>query len=235
MWKRIPHEVKDEINLVRNYTQKSGKEGSITFCTKPGKKKLFIGNNFKGTRASTIIGECSEEFGASNRIGDLHSHPYDSDTIGNIHSEQDLVTNLEFSKESKRQQISCVVVPRGKIVRCMEPKLEAVTNKKINRYRKAASDRMLVSPYVVDNVNNDFDISMFDVRSGKHLRKPNPKDVIDSALGGSKRPLKRSLHQMKHGPFCNFIQQMTNKNDDRISKECKAELKRKGVLDILGL
>ncbi len=40
---------------------------------------------------------------------------------------------------------------------------------------------------------------------------------------------------MDRGNFCEFIQDINVPKDDRISETCKTELKKKGILDYLGI
>lgn len=233
---KIPPEIQDELELIRRHTKRTGREASITFCKKSHKEhrkdKLHIGNNFKGDKTSTEIGDCSYEYGVSERVGDAHSHPTSEDTIGIIPSEADLTVNMENSFENNREQISCVTSPKADIVHCFSPK-SIPTRKKMNAYKKAARDRKFISPYVADNVEKDFDIGLYDRDSGNLLENPDPVRVVDNAFGNSKRALRKSVKEMNRGVFCDFIQDITNHKDNRISDVCKSELKKKGILDYL--
>ena len=238
MWDKIPDEIQDELGLIRKHTRRTGKEASITFCKKSHKEhrkdKLHIGNYFKGDNESTEIGDCSLEYGVSERVGDAHSHPTDIDTLGIIPSEADLTVNLETTFENDKRQISCVTSPQADLVHCFSSK-DIPSRKKINSYKKAARDGKLVSPYVADNIEKDFEIRLYDRDSGNYLETPEPERVIENAFGNSLRPLRKSLQEMDRGTFCNFIQDITNHKDNRISETCKTELKKKGLLDRLNL
>ena len=81
----------------------------------------------------------------------------------------------------------------------------------------------------------DFEIGLFDKDSGERDNNPEPKRVIKNAFGRSTRSLRRSVREMERGVFCDFVQDLTVPSDDRISDECKSELKKKGLLDYLGI
>lgn len=234
MWKRIPKEIMDELEAIRQHTRQTGNEASITFCRKKNKNRLYIGNDFKGDKDSTEIGDCSEARGAGERIGDAHSHPVTSDTVGIVPSEADLVVNLENTLEFKKPQISCITSQAADYVHCFNPK-KIVKGKKLHNYRQAARNPRLYEPFVIDNVANDFEIGLFDRLSGDKDENPDPTRVVKNAFGGSTRTLRKGVGQMERGLFCNFIQDITVPSDDRVSDTCRLELRKKGILDILGI
>lgn len=234
MWQKIPKEIKDELEAIRRHTRYTGNEASITYCKRPDKEKLYIGSDFHGGTESTEIGDCSKQRGTGRRVGDAHSHPVGSDTVGILPSEADMVVNLETTLENKKPQIMCVTSPAADYVHCIQPK-EIVRGKKLRSYQKAAQTSKLYDPYVIDNVAKDFEIGLFDRDTGDRDNNPDPKRVVKNAFGRSTRSLRRSVREMERGVFCDFVQDLTVPADDRISDECKSELKKKGLLDYLGI
>ena len=234
MWAKIPKEIMDELEAIRKHTSSTGREASITYCKKPHKEKLYIGSDFHGDEDSTEIGDCSESRGAGKRIGDAHSHPVTYDTIGIIPSESDLVVNLETTTENKNPQISCITSPGADYVHCFQSK-QIPKAKKLNSYRAATHRQGLYDPYVIDHVANDFEIALFDRETGERDNNPDPNRVIKNAFGNSTRTLRKGVREMERGVFCDFIQDITVSKDDRVSDVCKTELKKKGLLEYLGL
>lgn len=224
----------DELEAIRRHTNQTGNEASITFCKKKHKEKLYVGNDFKGDLESTEIGDCSAKRGMGERIGDAHSHPTGSDTVGIVPSEADLVVNLETTFENKKPQISCITSPAADYVHCFQPKT-IIKGKKLNKYRNSAKTTQLYDPHVIDNVATDFNIGLFDRNSGEKDESPEPRRVIQNAFGRSTRGLRKGVKEMERGVFCDFIQDITVPSDDRVSDTCKDELKKKGFLDYLGI
>jgi hypothetical protein len=234
MWEKIPAEIMDELDALRRHTRKTGNEASFTYCKKSHKDRLHIGSDFLGDSTGTMVGDCSREYGKSSRIGDAHSHPVGSDAMGITPSDADIQGTVEDSHKHKRNQINCVTSPIADIVHCMQLK-EPPTRKQLRGYSQLPKDRYKVNPYVIDNVGQDFNIGLFDRESGNRLESPDPKRVVDNAFGKSTRNLRRRTREMDRGNFCEFVQDINVPKDDRISDTCKTELKKKGILDYLGI
>lgn len=234
MWDKIPSEIMDELELLRKHTRRTGNEASFTYCKKSHKDKLHVGADFHGDETGTMVGDCSKEYGISSRVGDAHSHPVGSDAMGITPSDADIQGDMEDSFRHKRPQINCITSPIADVVHCMQPK-EIPTRQQLRGYSKLPKDRYKVNPYVLDNVGRDFNIAIFDRDSGNKLENPDPKRVVKNAFGRSTRNLRRRTREMDRGTFCEFIQDINVPKDDRISAECKTELKKKGILDYLGI
>ncbi len=224
----------DELELLRQHTRRTGNEASLTYCKRKNKEKLYIGNDFHGDFESTEIGDCAKERGSGKRIGDAHSHPVGSDTVGIVPSEADLLVNLETTLENKNPQTSCITSPKADYVHCFKPK-KIVKGRKLSGYRKAAQSGQLYDPFVIEHVANDFNVGLFDTKSGNKDEDPDPKRVIRNAFGASTRGLRRGVREMERGVFCDFIQDITVPGNDKVSDECKSELRKKGLLDYLGI
>lgn len=234
MWHKIPKEIMDELEELRKFTRRTGNEASFTYCKRPHKDKLYIGSDFQGNTYGTIVGDCSKEYGSGSRIGDAHSHPVVSDAVGITPSDADIFGSIEESKKSKREQINCITSHHADIVHCMQPK-EIPSRKQYEGYKKIATKKGKINPYIIDNFSRDFNVGLFDRESGERIENPEPKRIVNNAFGTSHRHLRRAIRNMERGVFCDFIQDVFNPSDDRVSDECKSELKKKGLLDYLGI
>lgn len=236
MWNKIPKEIMDELALLRSYTKKTENEASFTFCKRRHKDKLYIGSDFQGDNFGVAVGDCSDETGRGTRIGDAHSHPVVSDGVGITPSDIDVAGIFQESYTQKRKQIGCITspTPGTDIVHCMEPK-EEVTPKKYKRYNAVKQQNGKIDPYVMEHAGVDLDIALFDEKTGEKIENPDPHRVVKNALGISTRHLRRTIRDMERGSFCEYIQDIFNPKDERIHDICKTELKKKGILDYLGI
>jgi hypothetical protein len=235
MWHKIPKDIMDELQLLREHTRRTGNEASFTYCKRPHKKdKLYIGADFEGDPMGTEVGDCEHETGRGTRIGDAHSHPVVSDGVGITPSDADVAGLMEESLIHKRKQINCITSHEADIVHCMEPK-EMPTKEQVKKYKQIPKNPIKFNPHILDNVAKDVDIALFDRDSGNRMENPEPKRVIKNALGRSRRHIQRTRRKMEYGAFCEYIQDIFVPTDDRIQEECKTELKKKGLLDYLGI
>ena len=183
---------------------------------------------------STEVFDCAEEFGASEKIGDFHTHPVLYDTIGILPSPGDMAGYIEDSYVHENRQIGCRTNHQVPYIHCMQPK-KVPDKKTVNEYNRAADRSVslsgatrkgqLVDPLFLERVDDDFDYAFFDRKSGERIDNPEPKKVIESSLGTSSRNIRRWIHEMNRGVFCNYVQDLTVPNDDRIGQECRNELK----------
>jgi|SRR5687767_12270954 len=235
-WTNIPPEVKEEISEVERFTKDTGREGSITMCKKADKKRLFVGNNFKGNKDSTFALNCNSQFGKSARIGSVHSHPVNSETVGVSFSEGDLYVTLEDSYKNKIEQIDCVTSHETPLIPCAMPR-EIPDRKKLVRYERALDDSIAdrkTDPYFLDNVYKDFHIALFNRHTGKREDNPSPKKVIRAAFGRSNRVLREKVKVFERGAFCEYIADLMGQHDnDEVINECRAELRRKSFLGLI--
>ena len=224
----------DELEAIRKFTRKTSNEASITYCKRPHKDKLYIGSDFEGDNLGTDVGDCAEELGKGSRIGDAHSHPIGYDSPGIIPSNADIAGAVRESYDSRRPQINCITAPGADIVHCMQPK-KNVTTKQVKGYETFPSARLAINPYIRDHFSQDINVGLFDAKSGIKIENPDPKRVIDNTLRKSPRYLRKALREMEYGIFCEYIQDTMNPTDDRIHDQCKVELKKRGLLDYLGI
>lgn len=225
----------DELEELRKYTRKTANEASFTFCKRPHKEdKLYIGADFKGDNRGVPIGDCDKQYGTGTRMGDAHSHPIGSDSTGITPSNEDIYGSIQDAAEYKRPQINCITAPGADIVHCMEAK-EVPSKKKLKGYGANPRNRMAINPYIMDHFTKDFNVGLFDDRTGEKIDSPDPKRVVNNMFGKSTRYLRKRIREMDYGTFCEYIQDVSVASDDRISDTCKTELKKRGLLDYLGI
>jgi hypothetical protein len=234
MWHKIPQEIMDELEALRRFTRRTNNEGSITFCKRPHKDKLYIGADFEGDNRGVQIGDCSKHLGTGTRIGDAHSHPIGYDSTGLTPSNEDIYGSIQDARLQKKPQINCITAPGADLVHCMEAK-EIPNNRKLRKYADNPKNTMAINPYILDNFTKDFTVALFDTESGEKVENPEPKRVVNNMFGKSSRYLRKTLREMDYGIFCEYIQDVTIPSDDRIHNVCKTELKKRGLLDYLGI
>ena len=230
-WERLPPEVEHEVGHITKHTKKTGREASITICQKPDKSRVFVGSSAEGDEESTQALSCDARFGRANQIGTIHSHPKASDTVGIVPSEADLVANLSDSIEHKRPQVGCIVAPDNQFVNCQYVK-HIPDRKKMNRYGKALKEsKKRTAPFFIDNVTRDFDIALYDSKTGKLEENPKPEDVVDSAFAASNKRLREKIEKMERGPFCDYIMDLMGQGHrNEVVKQCKEELRKRNFL-----
>lgn len=232
-WTQIPYEVLTEVKELANATSMTGREYSLTMCKKPNKERLFVGNDFKGNQESTLALDCDKRFGKSMRVGSAHSHPDSTDTIGIVPSDSDLHETLADSLKHKHPMIDCVTAPRNQFINCYTP-IGEVSKKKVSAYRKAtnkAFETGRTAPYILDNMPEDFAVSLYDSDNGKRVDNPEPDAVVKSAFGRSNKSMRDRIRVMDRETFCrDIIDRMGQHDDDRHIDACKKELGRRSVL-----
>lgn len=233
-WRKIPPEVKDEADELADYTHETGREGSITFCKKRDKSRIFVGNNFQGNQESTLALSCDARFGKSEQIGSMHSHPSNIDIIGVVPSESDLTSNVEEAADQKRKQIDCITSPDTPLINCYS--YRGVPDRKtVAKYQNALNNSWRkTDPYFIDHVDKDFAISLFDKESGDREDNPPAKKVIKAAFGKSNKELRKSMQVFEKGQFCEYVADLMGQGHrDDVIAECKSELKRRKFLGII--
>ena len=235
-WKKIPREVKEEADALADYTADTGREGSITFCKKNNRDRIFVGNNFEGDYNSTEALDCDARFGKSDRIGSMHSHPSNADTVGILPSPGDLTSSVADTYEQKQQQIDCITSPDTPLIHCSK------YNKKPERKDVAKWERAFdnskhiqaTDPFIIDHVEKDFDIALFDTKSGEREDEPAPKKVIKAALGKSNKELRKEVSTFKRGAFCNYVADLMGQGRrSDVIEECREELRRRSFLGLI--
>ena len=238
-WKRLPPEIEHEVDIITDFTKRTGREASITVCKRPNKEKYLVANSAEGDINSTEVFDCDEAFGASDKIGDFHTHPVLYDTIGILPSPGDMAGYMEDSYVHKNRQIGCRTNHQVPYIHCMQPK-EIPDKKLVNAYNNAA-DRgaslsqatrkgRFVDPFFLERVDDDFDYALFDRKTGERVDNPEPKKVIQSSLGTASRNVRRWIDEMDRGVFCSYVQDLTVPDDERIGKECRDELRTRKIL-----
>lgn len=230
--KKIPEEIQSEIKTINKFTDKTGREASITFCIKPGRDHLFVSNSAEGTSSGTEALECDSRYGQSQRIGDVHTHPSDSDTIGILPSQADFYSTLVDSKMYKQRQISCVTSPTTPLTECYVPR-QMPTPHQLYSYEKGLDDATTGRPgYYMDNVQKDFEIGFFSPENGKRINKPHPHQIVKAAFGESTKDLRRNVADLEKAGFCEYIASFTSPTKNVVT-ECKAQLRKRNLLGII--
>ena len=235
-WKRIPPEVKQETHHLAEYTKDTGREGSITLCKKPNRERLFIGADFRGDSRSTFTLSCDARFGKSKKIGSVHSHPANVDTVGIVPSEGDLYANVGDGFDEKTQLIDCITAPGSPLINCYAFNKKP-TRRDVTAYETAFENSQYSrkpDPFFVDNVEKDFDIRLFDTPTGRLENTPAPKKVIRAAFGQSNKVLRQKVKVFQRGTFCNYITDLMGQGHrDDVVAECKRELSRRSFLGLI--
>lgn len=225
----------EELEDLRKYTQRTANEASFTYCKRAHKNKLYIGADFEGDNRGTPIGDCHKDLGKGERVGDAHSHPIGFDSPGITPSNEDIYGSMEDASKQKKPQINCITAPGADLVHCMEPK-ELPDRKKLRGYRNNPKNTLAINPYILDHFTNDFEVGLFDTKTGEKVENPEPKRIIRNTVGKARKHLSRQVRQMEYGIFCEYIQDVMNAaGDERVYDLCKTELRKKGLLDYLGI
>lgn len=231
--KRIPSEIQHEIKTINKFTARTGREAEITFCRKPGADHLFVANSVEGTQSG--ISEplnCDPRYGQSQREGDVHTHPSTSDTIGIVPSQQDFYSTMVDSRQYKQRQISCVTSPTTPLTECYQPKQIPDINK-LQQYEKGLDYAVRGEPgWYMDNIQKDFDIGFFNPENGARINHPKPRDIVNAALGESKKDFRHEISDLERAGFCEYIATFTLPTKG-VVEECKSTLRKRSLLGVI--
>ena len=235
-WRRIPPEVKEETHHLADYTKETGREGSITICKKAHRNRLFVGADYKGDSRSSYVKSCDIRFGDSKKVGSVHSHPSNVETIGILPSEGDLLANVGDSYEERTNLIDCITAPGSPLINCYAFKRKP-TRREVDRYEDAFENSQYMrrpDPFFINNVEKDFEIALFDTPTGKREDAPGPKKVIRAAFGQSNKVLREKVKVFQRGTFCEYVADLMGQGHrDEIVDECKRELSRRSFLGLI--
>jgi hypothetical protein len=238
IWTRFPPTVLGDVKEIVKTTRKTGREASLTVCRRPGRReeKVFTGAATLGGPTSTDVMPCATKYGITERVGDVHTHPVNYDTIGIIPSEADLTGYIRDSYEHKTRQIGCVTNHFAPYIICMQPKMVPDRRKK-NAYEDALdrNPRKIsqgIDSYYLDNVARDFTTAFYDRETGRYVPNPPPREVMKSAFTRAGRYTKGLLDRMDRGAFCDYFQDLTVPENDEIGLACREELKDKEFLGV---
>lgn len=238
IWTKFPPQILDDVHEIVKTTRNTGREASLTICRRPGRKaeKVFTGSATLGGPTSTDVLPCDTKYGITERVGDVHTHPVNYDTIGIIPSEADLTGYIRDSYQAKTRQIGCVTNHFAPHIICMQPKI--VPDRRKTRAYEDALDRNPrklshgIDPYFLDNVARDFTTAFYDRQTGHYVANPSAKEVMKDAFTRAGRYTKGLLDKMDRGAFCDYFQDLTVPEDDDIGLECRKELKNKEFLGV---
>ena len=236
LWEKLPAEIMEDLRVIERFSKRTGREASITLCKRPGREKVFTANNAEGDNNATEVLDCNDEFGASTKIGDVHTHPVYYDTIGILPSQADITGLVEDSYSLNVKQIGCRTNHAVPYIHCMQPK-EIPKLSQVRKYEDAA-DRDYggslargirkggrIDPYYLDHVRDDFNVAIYDRKTGDKIEKPEYRKLMRTAFGTSSRYVRQVLHEMKRGVFCDYVQDLTYPNDDHVGLVCRDKLR----------
>jgi hypothetical protein len=233
-WSRIPEPIQNDMNVIKKFTERTGREGSITFGMKKKSKRVFTCNNYKGDSSSTESPDCDTTFGDSQRIGDAHTHPVNSDTIGILPSPADITSTVQDSGKHKYPQVSCITSEKTPLTLCYE--FNTVPSKKqVRQYRSASSTygRSGSERYYANNYRKDFNVGTFNSESGIRDRHPSPEKVIDSAFGNAKQGLRKDVDELGKDQWCQYTSELMGQGRRLdVVEQCKVELNKRSFLGI---
>lgn len=233
--KKIPEQVKYDIDTAIQQTAEDGKEKSIAFCKIKGKDRLFTGSYSRGEFGQVEIKPCEKRFGDATKVGNFHTHPPSENVVGLTPSENDLYEGLAESREYRVRQVSCISNDKSKMVHCFQP-ARPPTEEQLTDYEKSMK-RMYTSgydtdPYLSNNVHRDFNHAWYDRKTGRRIPHPKAKRVVDDAIGKSTRNLRYNIQDMDKGEFCDLIQDYNLPQRDDVGIECRKELRRRKILGL---
>jgi hypothetical protein len=238
---KVPDYVLDEVDTIIDRTKKNHKEETITFCKKPDRERIYVGGYAPGRGADVEVGSCNAQFGESTQVGSVHTHPADDKGPGVLPSPPDVSINMEESFLQGQPQTDCIANHKAPYMVCYTPK-QVPTREKVNAYNRAVArtrDSRRSDPYFHDHVRSDFDFSYYDVKKGllkgemgKRVADPDPKKLVQSVIGEGRTWIKKKVDDMSLGGYCQYIQDLSAPNDDRVAEECKRHLKTKRFLGI---
>src|SRR6185436_814879 len=221
---KIPSEIMPDVTALNNATERTGKEYSITI----GKKgtQYFTCNNSRGTSSATDAPSCDMIHGSSKRVADVHTHPVSDRSIGITPSGPDVYTTLRDSSVEKRPQQSCITNHQTPLIGCYQNR-RVPSHSVLEMYEQAAINQSYGdNSYLIDHFPHDFQTAFYRPQDGRRVNNPNPKEVVDAALGGAADKLSTDIQEFEKSPFCLFIQSMTMPKDDRVSMECRRRLSK---------
>ena len=231
-WRRIPEPIKSDMDEIAKFTKRTGREGSITFGIKKHSARLYSCANAKGDANSTTSPSCDTRFGDSLRIGDAHSHPVTSDTIGVLPSPSDISSTVSDSGKEKLAQTSCVTSHETPLIICYQPKTTP-SKQKIREYNQARTNynRTGSERYYANNIEKDFDFALFERDTGTRNRYPPASEVIDASFGAAKQGLRKDVEPLGRDDWCQYTAALTGSGRRRdVIEQCKSELSKRSIL-----
>jgi hypothetical protein len=217
---------------MEGYTARTKKEISATFCRKPGSKRLFVANHIGGDQGSVESLDCARAFGKSERVGDVHTHPDDAETIGILPSQDDVFTTLVDSFNVNRPQVSCITNSITPLIECYKPR-GLPTRDELDLYRNELHKAEVGDPgFYLDHFGNDFDVEFYDRNTGRHIKHPKSSLIVSSAFGNSRESLKKNVTALEHTGFCEYVRAFTAPKREDVTAQCVNELRRQNILGL---
>lgn len=234
-WRFIPPTIKAELTALASFTERSGREGSITFCNRDN--RIFVGASARGQYGSTETNECSkEEYGTSvRRIGDAHSHPVDGDTIGILPSPSDITSTIKDSYDHRTRVVSCITSHKTPLINCYQPKV-VPSIQKLKEYQSAmrrANKENGSEEFFAENVRRDFNFRLFNRGNGIAQIKPPPETVVRTMFGDARGALRKDIDQFDRDGACQYWSELVGQGHrPEVIDYCKRDLGKKTILGI---
>jgi hypothetical protein len=217
---------------MESFTARTKKEISATFCRKVGLKRLFVANHVGGDQDSVASLDCASAYGNAERIGDVHTHPTDADTIGILPSQDDLFATLVDTYNNKRAQVSCITNDITPLIGCYKPH-GVPTPQELEIYKNALHKAEVGEPgFFMDRFGQDFDMEFYERENGKHISHPKARVIVQAAFGNSKESLQRNVKQLEHTGFCEYIRAFTAPRREDVTQECVNELRKEKIMGV---
>jgi hypothetical protein len=233
--KNMPREILPELRTMEAYTAQNKREISATFCRKPNSKRLFVANHVGGEEGSVESLDCASAFGQSDRIGDVHTHPTTSDTIGILPSQDDMFTTLVDSFNNNMAQVSCITNDQTPLVECYKPK-GVPTRAELDIYRNELHKAEVGEPgFYMDRAGADFDIEFYDRQTGKHIPHPKASVIVQAAFGNSHEVLRKNVTSLEHTGFCEYVRAFTAPRREDVTAECVNQLRKERILGFVDI
>lgn len=233
-WRRIPQPIKTDMDEIARFTERTGREGSITFGMKKNNKRIYSCANEKGDASSTSSPACDTRFGDVTRIGDAHSHPVTTDTIGILPSPSDITSTVTDSRKYRIPQTSCITSSETPLIVCYQPK-KNVSQKKARQYSQARTsyNNSGSERYYANNIDKDFDFALFDSGNGSRDRYPPASKVIDASFGAAKKGLRKDVEPLGRDQWCIYTAELTGSGRRKdVIERCKIELSKRSILGL---
>ena len=232
-WRFIPPTIKAELTALASFTERTGREGSITFCNRDN--RIFVGASARGKYGSTETNECSkEEYGTSvRRIGDAHSHPVDGDTIGILPSPSDITSTVKDSFDHKTRVVSCITSHKTPLINCYQPRAEP-SIERLKEYQKAlrvTNKENGSEEFFVENVRRDFNFKLFQRGNGIAQNRPPSEAVVRTMFGDARGALRKDVDQFDRDGACQYWSELVGQGHrPDVIEACKKDLGRKTFL-----
>ena len=233
MFKKIPPNILHDIHILNEYTAKSGKESTLTGCSRTGVDKVFTAGAGGGDDGSVESLSCDPRFGDTNRVMDHHTHPHDPSAVGLLPSQADLAVTLSESKIHNRKQISCISNAQAPLIACQQSK-RVPSQQKVNEYiaHEIDSGDFYKSEFHRKNIPKDFNFAYFDPATGQRVQASD-EQILDTMFGAATPVLREETSKPEKDRLCKYVKSVSGAKKSIINK-CEETLTKPSVSDNIG-